>query len=120
MPVVRFSVTDEELKDLERKAKEAGTTVKLYSKNRALGIEPNIFTPKEALKRALMKYTRDDDPFTLPDLYTDEEWFTMSNSMGSAGQFGKAFFVYCTDVEPGKVEYVDGGSKGRRARYKVV
>ncbi|WP_026509220.1 MULTISPECIES: DUF1413 domain-containing protein [unclassified Butyrivibrio] len=120
MPVVRFSVTDEELKELERKAKEEGTTVKLYSKNKSLGVESSIFTPKEALRRALIKYTKDDEPFCLPSLYTDEEWLEMSKSIGTAGQFGKAFFVYVKDVDPGKVEYVDGGSRGKRARYKVL
>lgn len=59
-----------------------------------------VFTPQDAVKRALINYTK-GDTFSVPEIF-GEEW---NLPRGLAGQFGKNFFAlvnlnYSTQIRP--------------------
>lgn len=116
MPELRLRLSDDDYKELEGRVANEGTTLQDYVRS-ILFNRVNIFTPAVAYSRAVQKLQSGDE-FTLPDLYTEEEWTEMSR--GSAGAFGKAFFNYVTDTKPSKIVFCDGGNKGRRAKYKMI
>jgi len=73
-------------------------------------------TPEEAERRAVEKYTADDEPFTLPDIY-QEEWSELNPRM--TGVFGKRFFNYLRESESTVVEFAGMTPNGRRATYRI-
>ena len=116
MPVVKFSISDEQMSCLEKEAAQASMTVQDYVRFRLFGegeaILPAIFTPEEAVRRALEKYNSGDH-FTIPELY-GEEW-TLTRKTG-AGVFGRKFYDYTKDRTD--IEWVKRA--GRHAQYKIV
>lgn len=116
MSVVKFSISDEWMARLEKEAAQANMTVQDYVRYKLFGgaetVPQTIFTPEEAVRRALEKYDP-GDYFTIPELY-DEEW-TLTRETG-AGIFGRKFYDYTkgrTDIEWVR-------RKGRHAQYKIV
>jgi hypothetical protein len=111
MPFIKLTLSEKELETLRKIAKEKNMGVQDYVRL-TLFNKKSIFTPEEAEKRAL-KRTNDDGPFSLPDLYTAEEWCQIST--GEAGVFGRRWFKYVENIDT--IEFL--GMANRRARYIV-
>ena len=116
MPVVKFSISDEWMARLEQEAVQANMIVQDYVRYKLFGeteaAPQTIFTPEEAVRRALKKF-KPGELFTVPQIY-GEEW-TLTRETG-AGVFGRKFYDYTegrTDIE-----WVQ--RKGRHAQYKIV
>ena len=119
MPIIKLSLTEEELADLQnlRGAEETTENMSIQDFIRFKLLRksnPSIFTPEEAVRRALEKFSKDDKPFTLPDIYGDE-WSSLNPRM--TGVFGKRFFNYLKTID--SIEYDGMSQDGRRATYKV-
>ncbi|MBR4027046.1 MAG: DUF1413 domain-containing protein [Lachnospiraceae bacterium] len=78
----------------------------------------SIYIPKEAAKRAKEMFDKGEF-FTLPDVYTTEEWKQLP--YGTAGVIGKNFHnyvgAYCESIEFDKM--IDIGNSSR-AQYRIV
>lgn len=109
MPFIKLTLSEEELDSLQKIAKEKNMGVQDYIRL-VLFNKKSIFTPEEAERRA-RNLSKDNGPFSLPDLYTSAEWGLIST--GEAGVFGRRFYKFCQNSE--YVEYVGMGN--RRARY---
>lgn len=114
MAVYKFSLNEQYSKKLEKLAEEDGITVQDYIRKKLFDIE-NIFTPKEAVERALKKYKK-GETFTIPKLYGDE-W---ELPRGVAGVFGRRFFNYVKDECQGIIEFDKMVDHDRHAQYKVL
>ncbi len=115
MHALKLTLSDEEYDQLRTLANAEGVSIQEYVKGIALN-KNNIFTAKEAVKRAKELY-KPGEKFELRDLYTKEELMGLSRS--ASGPFGKAFFVY-TQEHPGIIAYVEGGREGKRACYMLL
>ncbi|GFI12273.1 hypothetical protein IMSAGC007_04753 [Lachnospiraceae bacterium] len=121
MPVIKLSLTEEELVELQNFLVADETTKKMsvqdYIRFKLLGkSNPQIFTPEEALRRALEKFSPEDKPFTLPDIYGDE-WASLNPRM--TGVFGKKFFNYLKNTESA-LAYAGMSEDNRRATYRIM
>ena len=116
MAIIKVNVSDIQAKKLVKKAQDEGVSLSEYVRIQLFPEEEskNIFTPAEAVRRALQRTT--DEPFTLPDLYTDAEWQLLSR--GVAGQLGKKFYKQLESCTPKKIEYI--GTNGRQALYRLI
>lgn len=114
MAVYKFTLNDEYSQKLEKMAKEDGVSVQDCIRNRIFNLT-TIYTPVEAVKRAIKKYKK-DECFTLPELYGDD-W---TIQRGVAGAFGKQFFNYIKHECPEKIQYVGMTDYGRHAQYKKL
>ena len=115
MPILKLSLTETEKSTLARLAKEENLSPQDFIRYKIFGEKnPSKFTPEEAEKRALEKYTVDDESFTLPDVY-QEEWAELNPRM--TGVFGKRFFNYIKTSET--IEYAGMTQDGRRATYRI-
>lgn len=112
MKIIRISFSDENFFVLENYAKEKKMSVQDYIRFVLFHESSSIFTPEEAEKRAKIKIEK-DSTFSLPDLYDEEEWSSISR--GEAGVFGRRFFKYIENSE--NIEFVD--MFNRRARYRL-
>jgi len=116
MPVVKISLTEEEYQELESLASREKMSIQDFIRYKMLSKKtPSIFTPEEAVDRARKKFKRNDDPFTLPDIYGDD-WVKLNPRM--TGVFGKRFFNHVKTIK--EIEYVGMSSDNRRATYKIV
>lgn len=115
MPVIKLSLTEDEFKDLSRLADGEKMSIQDFIRYKLLDKKnPSIFTPEEAERRALEKFTSEDAAFTLPDVY-GEEWSELNPRM--TGVFGKRFFNYLKTSNT--IEFAGMTSDGRRATYRV-
>lgn len=119
MPIIKLSLTEEELDALQNLRGENVETVNMsiqdFIRYKLLGkSNPSIFTPEEAVRRALEKFTKDDEPFSLPDIYASD-WSSLNPRM--TGVFGKRFFNYLKNIEA--IEYAGMTPDGRRALYRI-
>ena len=116
MPAIKISFTDEEYRELECLANREKMSIQDFVRYKILDKKnPSIFTPEEAVNRALAKFTTNDEPFTVPDIY-EEEWGRLNPRM--TGVFGKRFFNHIKTIK--EIEYVGMSSDNRRATYKIV
>lgn len=116
MPVVKISFTNDEYHELENLARVEKMSIQDYIRLKMLSQKnPSIFVPEEAVRRALKKFTKEDAPFTLPDVY-EELWTELNPRM--TGVFGKRFFNYINNID--EIEFVGMTSDGRRATYRIV
>lgn len=114
MPVIKFSVSEEYYQKLVEMAEEQGVSIQDVIRNKLFDIT-TIYTPEEAVKRALNKY-QPGDTFTLPLLY-EGEW---NLKRGESGVFGKQFFNYVEDRCQGKIKFDQMVNYGRHAQYQVL
>lgn len=115
MPIVKLSLTDEEFRELLKQADGEKMSVQDFIRYKLLSKKnPSIFTPEEAEKRALEKYTREDKPFTLPDIY-GEEWEKLDPRM--TGVFGKRFYNYLKTSD--LIVFAGMTADRRRATYRI-
>ena len=115
MPIIKLSLTEEEFKKLSELAKGENLSGQDYIRYKIFGEKsPSMFTPEEAERRALEKFSERDKPFTLPDIY-GEEWGELDPR--KTGVFGKRFFNYLKTSD--SIEYVGMTADGRRATYQV-
>ncbi len=114
MAVYKFSLDKEHSDILEAWAREDGVTVQDCIRNKLFETQ-TIYTPAEAVRRAIEKYKL-GDTFTLPDLYGDD-W---QIERGPAGVFGRNFYNYveaeCQDI----IKFDQMVSYGRRAQYAMI
>ncbi|EJT6613107.1 DUF1413 domain-containing protein [Clostridium perfringens] len=113
MPIIKLSLSDESFKKLQEMAQDKKMSIQDYIRDR-LFIETSIFTPAEAVDRALNKYSN-GDCFTLPELY-GVDW---TIERGVAGVFGKRFFNYIESGGSDKIEFVGMTNYGRHAQYRM-
>ncbi len=115
MPILKLSLTQEQEDKLTELAKNEKLSPQDYIRYRIFGVKsPSKFTPEEAERRALERFTTNDEPFTLPDIY-QEEWSELNSRM--TGVFGKRFFNYLKTSD--FVEYAGMTQDGRRATYRL-
>ena len=115
MPEFRFRTSEENALELEEKARAAGATIPDYIRM-VLFDEDIKFTATEAVRRALM--LKKGTKFTIPELYTPQEWSLISR--GAAGALGKAFNKYVRVDHPGIIEWLENEQKDRKAQYMVL
>lgn len=117
MMTVRFTLSDEYYEQLLKMAKEDGMSLQDCIRNRLFNLK-TIYTPAEAVRRALEKHKEDSTfvTFCLPDLYKGE-W---NLQRGSAGAFGKEFFKYVEKECADKIVFDQMIDYGRRAQYKII
>lgn len=116
MPTLKISFTDKQYENLKQISDEHGISIQDYIRmNVCTQTIPAIFTPQEAVKRALNQIAP-QGTFSLPDLYFPPEWKQISE-MKMAGTFGKRFYNYI-EANNDKIEFV-GMSKKNLAVYKV-
>lgn len=115
MPTIRFTLDEEHAKLLEEDAQRAGQTVQDYIRLRLFPTTAaTVFTPQEAVRRALAKYKK-GDRFTLPGVY-GEDW---TIPLGMAGAFGKKFYKH-VETPGSPIRFVGMTDHGRRAQYEMV
>ena len=116
MPIVRFALNDEYYKKLEKMAEKNGVSIQEFIRNKLFD-STTIYTPSEAVRRALARHKEDPTfiTFCLPDLY-EGEW---NLSRGQAGAFGKQFFKYI-EKKCSKITFDCMIDYGRRAQYKII
>lgn len=113
MAVIKLSLSDEYYDKLQEMAQSEKMSIQDYIRDRLFS-EKSIFTPVEAVKRALDKYNS-GDCFTVPELYGGD-W---TIERGIAGVFGKRFFNYIEDGGSDKIEFVGMTNYGRHAQYRM-
>ena len=113
MPIIKLSLSDEYYKKLQEMAQNEKMSIQDYIRDR-LFTETSIFTPVEAVKRALNKYNS-GGCFTLPELY-GKDW---TIERGVAGVFGKRFFNYIENGGSDKIEFAGMTNYGRHAQYRM-
>lgn len=111
MPFIKFAVSDEEYASPKTISENRNMTIQEYIRL-ILFHKITIFTPEEAERRALNLQNK-SEPFTLPDLYSAEEWSSIS--AGESGVFGRRWFRFVSNSQT--IDFV--GTKNRRALYKV-
>lgn len=115
MPVtIRISFNETDFQHLSQKAIKQNMSVQDFIRQ-AVCEETNesIFTPEEAVKRALKK-KKENETFYLSDLYDAQEWCTLSR--GDAGVFGRRFYTYVQQAEI-NIEFL--GMVCRKAKYTI-
>lgn len=115
MAIVKLTLNDEHYQKLLKMADNENKSPQQYIYDLVFQ-ESTIFTPAEAVKRAHQKFAN-GEPFTVPDLYSEEEWRTIGR--GPAGVLGKRFFHYISNNKEANIIFVDMGKYGRRAVYRV-
>lgn len=118
MPVIKISLTEEEFSELEALAAKEKMSIQDLFRYKTLANakkNPAMFTPEEAVKRALEKFSAEDPPFTLPDIY-GEAWLDLNPRM--TGVFGKRFFNYTAAIDA--IQFVGMTPNNRRAVYRIA
>ena len=114
MPVIKISLNDLYYEQLKESAQEQGISIQDYIRKQIFK-EKVVFSPVEAVEKALSKYTS-GDLFTLPELY-GEEW---TIKQGAAGVFGKQFNNYISQYYDDRIVYVGKTNYDRHAQYKIL
>lgn len=116
MPIIKISLTEDEYQEIEVLANNEKMSIQDFVRYKMLSKKnPSIFTPEEAVERALKKFKKSDEAFTLPDIYGDE-WSNLNPRM--TGVFGKRFFNYLKNID--SIKFVGMTLDGRRATYKIM
>lgn len=108
---IKFTVSDENYQLLCSRADAERLSLQDYIRKQLLS-ENTIFTPLEAVNRALKKYSP-EDTFSLPDIYGDE--WTVPN--GVAGQFGRKFFELVEAEYGSEIEFTKTYNEKKQAVY---
>lgn len=117
MPTLKISFTDKQYENLKQIADEQGISIQDYIRmNVCSQTIPAIFTPQEAIKRALNQLEL-NTLFSLPDLYFPHEWKQISE-INMAGTFGKRFYAYI-EKHNDDIEFVEMSKKTKLALYRV-
>ena len=112
MPTYRFDLNEEYGKRLEQDAEDNMMTVQDYIRSRHFPSE-NIFTVLELVNR--IKAKGPSEEFTIPDLYSDEEWSLVDRSV--AGVLGKNFYRFTSSHPDLGISLVPNRRINRRAVY---
>ena len=112
MPTYRFDLNEEYGKRLEKDAEDSMMTVQDYIRSRPFPSE-NIFTVLELVKRIKAKGPFEE--FTIPDLYSDEEWSRVGRA--AAGVLGKNFYKFTSSHPDLGISLVPNRRINRRAVY---
>ena len=108
MPSIKLTLTETEFSELQELCQNQNISMQDYIRH-MLFKTTSIFTPEEAYKRAMTLPAGTE--FSLPQLYTSEEW-SLTNS--EAGVFGRKWYKYT--VNSPFVDFV-GYGKDHRAHY---
>lgn len=92
MATYRFDLNKEYSEKLENLAEENHMNVQDFIRFKIFN-ETTIFTVEEAVKRIQNEKKFENKEFTLPDVYSEEEW---TIEKGAAGVFGKNFYNHIT------------------------
>ena len=114
MPIVKVSFNEQLYQKLQEMAQEEKMSMQDLIRNKVFP-DTSIFTPAEAVERAIKKYSS-GDCFTLPEVYGGD--WTLER--GVAGVFGKRFYNYVTDDGTDKIKFVGMVNYGRHAQYRMV
>ena len=118
MPEIRLALSEEQYQQLIEIAKEEGKGVSIQDiiRKRVFG-EESIFTPAEAVNRALNRFTS-GNRFTLSDLYSNDEWQLMGR--GVSGVFGRKVYKYIEEEYKNSIKYIGTNKTKRQAEYEIV
>lgn len=114
MPEIRIAVSEEQYQQLLQMAKEQGSSIQDIIRNKMFEQE-TIYTPAEAVRRALEKY-KSGDRFTLTDLYPNE-W---NLERGVAGVFGRQTYKYISENYRDRIVYIGRNKQKRQAEYEII
>lgn len=114
MPVVKLTLSEEYYKKLSEMANVKNMSIQDFIRDKLFD-EDTIFTPEEAIRRALDGRFSDGREFALPNIYGADDW---TIKRGPAGVFGKRFYNYIMDGDT-RIEFVGMDKYGRRAMYKI-
>ena len=118
MHQLTLHLTESEYLELLALSRDSGLTADAYVKKALFHTDFGVFTPKEAVKRAINRYEI-GQRFELRDLYSETESRLLSRGQKIA--FGKQFYAYTAYLEPGCVALVKGtGCNGIRALYELI
>lgn len=81
-------------------------------------VAEGLFTPEEAVRRARTRLVT-GQYFTLPELYTEEEWALLP-SPKVAGVFGRRFFKYIQSRDDTGIRFVEGRKRNRQTLYRLI
>lgn len=115
MPTVTIRVTQETLKEIHEKSKNANLTVSDFMLKSALpGYSTGILSIGEIIDRAMIK--SHCETFTISDLFSDEEWGSFS--IGSRLSAGRLFFKYWSNNTDNIKQSIN--FKGKNLRNSAV
>lgn len=110
---VILTLSEEQYQTAKEGADQQGVSVQDYIRQKAFGEKPDIFTPAEAVRRAMR--LEKEACFTLVSLY-GLEW---DLQRGASGVFGRQFFQYVQKNFSDKIQFI-GKLDGRNAHYKKI
>ena len=113
MKNINIVFSDEDWEILQETANKMKMSVQDYIRQTMLKKKKTIFTVDEAEHRALAQFKQGKE-FSLPDLYTDDEWRQLPRA--NAGVFGRNFFKY-VESNSSQIEFT--GMYRRIARYRI-
>lgn len=113
MKRITICFSDEKFEELKKAADNKKVSVQEYIHGVLFDDDDSIYTVQEAERRALARFKKGDE-FSLPDLYTVQEWQTLA--LPQAGVFGRKFFTY-TQNNPAPFEFTQ--MYKRIARYRM-
>ena len=116
MATFRFDLNKEYGERLEADAKAHGMNIQEYIRYKLFG-EVTIFSVAEVVKR-LQAGDFANKEFTVPDVYTDEEWSQIDR--GTAGVLGKNFFIHIAQHPELGIRFIPNRTIKRRAVYSYM
>ena len=115
MPTYRFDLNTEYGRKLELLAEGNMMSVQDYIRSKLFPSE-TIFTVQEVIRRVRLKEPTDE--FTIPDLYSDDEWGTINKSV--AGVLGKNFFKFINAHPELGITLIENRKSNRRTVYSYT
>ena len=113
MATFRFDLNEEYGKRLEDAARENRMSIQEYIRYKLFG-EKTIFSVDEVIQR-IQAGNFEGIEFTVPDVYTDEEWSRIDR--GNAGVLGKNFYNHVTEHPELGICFLPNRTINRRAAY---
>ena len=113
MATYRFDLNEEYSRRLEEAAVENRMNVQEYIRYKLFG-EKTIFSVDEVVRRILAGGF-DGSVFTVPDVYTEQEWSGIDR--GNAGVLGKNFYNHVMEHPELGIRFVPDRTIKRRAVY---
>lgn len=113
MATFRFDLNEVYSKRLEEDAAAERMSIQEYIRYKLFN-EKTIFSVDEVITR-IMKGNFQDKEFTIPDVYSEDEWCLIDQ--GNAGALGKHFNVYIDKHPELGIRFIPDRTIKRRAVY---
>lgn len=113
MSTVRFDLNEAYFERLKADAAAKHMNIQEYVRYKLFG-EVSIFSVDEVVKR-IQAGDFDGKEFTVPDVYTDEEWSQIDR--GNAGVLGKNFYIHINEHPELGIRFIPDRTIKRRSAY---